>query len=77
MPRIKKAKQKTEEVESKLFQESYPKTVFVDKYRAAGYNVSCTDGVLMFSGNYDIKNIRKMVHSDGYLGSYGVREVRS
>lgn len=74
MPRTKKI-EKVENVEQNVFREPYPKAAFIDKYRGAGYNVACTDGVLMFTGNYDIKAIRKMLTTDGYQGSYGVREI--
>lgn len=74
MPRTKKV-EKVENVEQNVFREPYPKAAFIDKYRSSGYDVACTDGVLMFTGNYDISAIRKMLTADGYQGSYGVRGV--
>ncbi len=70
-----KAKEKPVEPERKIFQEPHPRKVFVEKYRAAGYNALDTEGVLMFIGDYKIKDIEKMLAADGYQGSYGVRGV--
>lgn len=70
-----KAKEKPIEPERKIFQEPHPRKVFVEKYRAAGYNASDTEGVLMFIGDYKIKDIGKMLAADGYRGSYGIRGV--
>lgn len=70
-----KAKEKTIEPERKIFQEPHPRQIFVEKYLAAGYNVTDTEGVLMFIGDYKLNDIGKMLEVDGYRGSYGVRGV--
>ena len=72
MPRPKK-KENTEEATPVVIQEPHPRTVFVEKYRALGYNAADMEGVLMFTGDYAIKDITKMLNADGYRGSYGVR----
>lgn len=74
MPKLN-VKEKNIEPERKTFQEPHPRKVFVEKYRAAGYNASDTEGVLMFTGDYKIKDIGKMLAADGYRGSFGVRSV--
>lgn len=72
MPRSKK-KESVEETTPLVIQEPHPRTIFVEKYKAQGYNVADVEGVLMFTGDYEIKDITKMLNADGYRGSYGVR----
>lgn len=70
-----KVKEKMLETEPKTLHEVNPRTAFIEKYRAAGYNASDTDGILMFTGDYQIKAISKMLDADGYRGSYGVKRI--
>lgn len=70
-----KVKEKMLETEQKTLHEVNPRTAFVEKYRTAGYNASEIEGVLMFTGDYKIRAISKMVNADGYRGSYGVKKI--
>ena len=50
------------------------RVLFAEKYRKAGYNVTVTDGVLMFCGPYEMTDITALLQADGYVGSFGVSE---